>query len=146
VPASGTPANGGSYVLQGNFETAKKDIKDAFVAVKATINSSGTGGVGSLTNKVNKAIKRLGEIKGRVTGKSYSKGGFVFCSMTEVGNWLAAKKVPSGGVFWPLSVLVCMKTKQQTGKAQADETDSSECTNLTTLENDLLASMTHTRP
>jgi hypothetical protein len=61
--------------------------------------------------------------------------------------YIATQKVPSGGVFWDLfSVLVCMKPKQQTRKARADETCSSQRTNLTTLENDLLASMTHTRP
>jgi hypothetical protein len=67
--------------------------------------------------------------------------------MTEVADYLQGQKVPSGGVFWDLfSILVCMKPKQQTGKARADETYSSQRTNLTTLENDLLASMTHTRP
>ena len=103
--------------------------------------------MGALDDKVDKTIQRLGEIEGRVTGESYADGGFVFCSMTEVADWLVAQKVPSGGVFWDLfSVLVCMNPKQQTGKARADETYSSQRTNSTTLENDLLASMTHTRP
>jgi hypothetical protein len=80
-------------------------------------------------------------------GKSFPKGIFVFCSMTKIGDWLAAKKVPSGDVFWDLfSILVCMKPKQQTGKARANEKYSSQRTNSTTLENNLLASMTHTRP
>jgi hypothetical protein len=39
-----------------------------------------------------------------------------------------------------------MKPKQQTGKARANETYSSQRTNSTTLENDLLAWMTHTCP
>jgi hypothetical protein len=62
--------------------------------------------------------------------------------MTKVADWLVAQQVPSGGVFWDLfSVLVSMKPK-----SRADETYSLQCTNSTTLENDLLASMTHTRP
>jgi hypothetical protein len=150
VPPSNNMAPGSSYVLQSNYKILKDEIDAAFTSVnKSLLNQGGSGvvGVGVLDEKVDKTIQRLGEIEGRVTGESYSDGGFVFCSMTEVADWLEGQKVPSGGVFWDLfSVLVCMKPKQQTGKARADETYSSKRTNSTTLENDLLASMTHTCP
>jgi hypothetical protein len=136
------------FVLQHNFEAAKRDIKDAFTAIKTTIQHGGTQGVSALDDKVlEKMIKRLGEIEGQVTIESYSEGGIAFCLMTEVADWLLAEKVPSRGVLWDLfSVLVSMKPKQQTGKARANETYSLQRTNSMMLENDLLASMTHTRP
>jgi hypothetical protein len=150
VPSSNNMPQGGSFVLQSNYDILKDEIDAAFTSVnKSLLNKGGAGGagVGVLEEKVDKTIQRLGEIKGRVTGESYLNGGFVFCSMTEVADWLEGQKVPSGGVFWDLfSVLVCVKPKQQTGKARANETYSSQQTNSTTLENDLLASMTYTRP
>jgi hypothetical protein len=89
------PTSGGLFVLKGDYEeTTKKEIEDAFLAIKATIQNSGGGGVGALDVKVEKVIQRLGDIRGRVTGESYSKGGHVFSSMTEVGDWLVTKKVP----------------------------------------------------
>jgi hypothetical protein len=144
-------APGGSFVLQSDYEILKDEIDAAFTSVnKSLLNEGGAGGagVGVLDEKVDKTIQGLGEIEGRVlTGESYSDGGFVFCSMTKVADYLQGQKVPSGGVFWNLfSILVCMKPKQQTGKARANETYSSQRTNLTTLENDLLASMTRMRP
>jgi hypothetical protein len=143
----GAPSPAGSFVLQTDFEITKKEISDAFTVVNSTISSGSGNGVGDLKDKVEKTIQRLGDIEGRVTGESYSEGGHVFSSMTEVADWLVAEQVPSGGVFWDLfSVLVCMKPKQQTGKGRADETYSSQRTNSTTMENDLLASMTHVRP
>jgi hypothetical protein len=56
MPNSVAPANAGTYVLQGDFESAKKEIKEAFIDVKAMINSGGTGGLGGLTDKVDKTI------------------------------------------------------------------------------------------
>jgi hypothetical protein len=111
------------------------------------IQNGGAGGFGAMEDNTEKVIKCLGEIEGWVTGESYSEGGFVFCLIAEVADWLVGEKVPSVGVFWDLfSVLVSMKPKQQTGKARANETYSSQRTNSATLENELLAPMTHTRP
>jgi hypothetical protein len=74
-------------------------------------------------------------------------GSYVFCSHTEVAEWIVAEKVPTAGVFWNLfSVLVCMKPKRQMGKDRSDESHSSKRTGSTILENDLVASMTHIRP
>jgi hypothetical protein len=150
VPPSNTMPPGGSFVLHSDYKILKDVIDAAFTSVnKSLLNEGGAGGagVGVLDEKVDETIQRIGEIEGRVTGESYSDGGFVFCSMTEVADYLQGQKVPSGGMFLDLfSILVCMKAKQQTGKARADETYSHQQTNSTMLENDLLASMTHTRP
>jgi hypothetical protein len=119
----------------------------ALLFVNTELNKNRNGGHANLDRKLDKVMLRLGEIEGRVTGESYAESDQVFSSMTEVGDWLVKEKVPSGGVFWDLfSVLVCMKPKQQTGKGGADETYSAQRMQSTTMENDLLVSMTHTRP
>jgi hypothetical protein len=151
VPPSNKMPPGGSFVPQSDYKILKNEIDTAFTSVnESRLSEGGAGGDGAgvLDRKVDKSIQRLGEIEGSVTGESYSDGGFLmFWSMTEVTDWLLAQKVPSGGVFWDLfSVLVCMKPKQQTGKACVDETYSSHQTNSTALENDLVASMTHAQP
>jgi hypothetical protein len=146
VPVPG-PIRGGPFLLQSDYDTNRQDVDTAFANVNTAMINRGVGSIASIDTKVDKAIKHLGEIEGHVTGESYSDGGHVFCSMTKVEDWLVAQQVPSRGVFWDLfSVLVSMKPKQQTGKSRADETYSSQRTNSTTLENNLLASMTHTRP
>jgi hypothetical protein len=55
--------------------------------------------VGVLDINVDKTIQHLGEIKGRATGEWYSDGGFVFCSMTEVADWLVAQKVALADMY-----------------------------------------------
>jgi hypothetical protein len=56
-------------------------------------------------------------------------------------------KVLTTGVFWDLfSVLVSMRPKGLTGKERADEQYSSERIKTTTLKNNLLAAMSHSRP
>jgi hypothetical protein len=53
----------------------------------------------------------------------------------------------SPGIFWDLfSAMVCMKPKNQSGRERADESYSASRTKTTTLENKLLASMSHLRP
>jgi hypothetical protein len=149
----------GNGVTQTDFEEAKEEIQVAFTEVKTAIeelrdgspvsfgdNSAGTG-PSDMQAKVNRALKRLGEIEGRATGESFSLHGLTFCSRSEVADWLAEEKVPSCGVFWDLfSVLVSMQPKKLTGKDRSDETYSARRTKSTTLENDLGASMTHVRP
>jgi hypothetical protein len=113
VPVPG-PIARGPFVLQSNYESNKQDVNTLFDNINAAMLN---GQRSRINTKVDKAIKRLGEIEGRVTGESYSNGGHVFCSTTEVADWLVVQQVPSGGVFWDLfSVLVSMKPKQQTRK------------------------------
>jgi hypothetical protein len=153
-PAS---SNGGpACVAQTEFDQAKADIHEAFTDVKTAIDSlqqSNPGGGGSggfppgVEQKVDKALKRLGEIEGRATGESFTMNGQSFCSRSEVADWLLVNKVPSCGFFWDLfSVMVSMKPKKHSGKERSDEHYSARRTNSTTLENDLGASMTHVRP
>jgi hypothetical protein len=60
---------------------------------------------------------------------------------------LLDEKVPTCGNCWDLfSVLVSMRPKGLSGKERADKQHSSERIKTTIFENNLLASMSHTRP
>jgi hypothetical protein len=57
------------------------------------------------------------------------------------------EKAQSSGMFWDLfSALVSMRPKGLSGKERADEQYSSERIKTTIFENNLLATMSHTRP
>jgi hypothetical protein len=150
--STGGGTEGPVCVPQSEFDQAKAEIQDAFTDVKTAIQTleQGSPALGSgsgLQGKVDKALKRLGEIEGRATGESFAMNGMTFCSRSEVADWLLAEKVPSCGFFWDLfSVMVSMKPKKHSGKERSDENYSARRTNSTTLENDLGASMTHVRP
>jgi hypothetical protein len=99
VPLSNNMPQGGSFFLQSDYDILNDEIDAAFTSVnKSLLKEGGAGGagVGVFEEKVDKTIR---EIKGRVKGDSYSNEEFVFCSMTEVADWLEGQKVPSGGVF-----------------------------------------------
>jgi hypothetical protein len=102
VPPSTNLPTEGSFVPQSDYKILKSEVDNNFTSVnKEILSKGGVGGagVGALYDKVDKTIQRLGEIKALVTGESYLDGGFVFCSMTEVVDWLVAQKVRSGGFF-----------------------------------------------
>jgi hypothetical protein len=134
-----------SFVLQADFNDTKRDLETTFVELRNTIAES--GGSASSDPRIGKVLERLGDLEGRVTGEAFSMGSYVFCSCTEVADWIVAEQVPTAGVFWDLfSVLVSMKPKRQVGKDRSDESHSAKRTGSTILENDLAASMTHIRP
>jgi hypothetical protein len=163
-PMMGVDSARFGMVLESDFEASKRDIEAAFQAIRASIEcievgvtpNAGATNVeprvqdfasGGLEAKVDRALKRLGEIEGRATGESFSMHGQVFCSRSEVADWLLAEKVPSCGFFWDLfSVMVSMKPKKHSGKERSDESYSARRTKSTMLENDLGAAMTHVRP
>jgi hypothetical protein len=100
-----------------------------------------------LSAKVNKDLKRLGEIEGGVTGESFYMSNQTFCSKSKAADWLLLGKVPSCSFFWDLvSVMVSMKPKKCLGKERSDKRYSARRTNSTTLENDFGAAMTHVCP
>jgi hypothetical protein len=70
----GGSTSNSSYVLPNDFEKAKVEIEAAFTDVKAALQQQVGGGSApaGLTAKVDKALKQLGEIQGRVTSKSFS--------------------------------------------------------------------------
>jgi hypothetical protein len=91
VPPSNNMPPGGSFVLQSDYKILKDEIDAAFTSVNKSLLNEGGAGVGVLLDKkVDKTIQRLGEIEGRITGESYSDGGFVFCSMTEVADLIVS--------------------------------------------------------
>jgi hypothetical protein len=82
---SGLNSMGSSGVAQSEFDQANAEIKVAFANVKTAIEAlqqgasiPSSGGVApstilpqDLTTKVDRALKRLGEIEGRATGESF---------------------------------------------------------------------------
>jgi hypothetical protein len=62
--------NRGHYVQQTNFEKAEAEIQEAFCEVKEALWQQASGGSvpTGLTAKVDKALKQLGKIEGRITG------------------------------------------------------------------------------
>ena len=95
----GVSRNGESYVLQGDFNKSKAEVEEAFRVIKFALQEQGGGATPSagLTVKIDKALKRLGEIEGHVTGESFSMSNQTFCSKSEVADWLLEEKVPSCG-------------------------------------------------
>ena len=104
-PLRGAGSSEIAFVPQHDFDKSMADIEDAFKGAKEALQQRGGGASvpSGLSTKVDKALKRLGEIEGRVTGESFSMSNQTFCSKNEVIEWLAAEKVPSCGFFWDLS-------------------------------------------
>jgi hypothetical protein len=108
---------------------------------------SGVGSGGDPGIQIEKILTRLGDMESRVSDESIEMNETVFSSMNDVTVWCVATDVESCGMFWDIfSVLVVMPPKKQTGKERADESYSSHRIETTTFENDLGASMSHTRP
>jgi hypothetical protein len=123
-----------SYVIQCDFNDLKRDHDNDIREMKALISSlGGAGAAGSAPDpRLDRVLERLGELEGRVTGEAFTMGNFVFCSRTEVADWIVATKVPTAEIFWDLfSVLVCMKPERQTGKDRSDASYSSKRTGST---------------
>jgi hypothetical protein len=122
-------SRGTTCVPKTEFDQAKVEIQEAFMNLKKAIQTLKQGGSGwsgtphtSLHAKVDKALKWMGEIEGRVTGESFSMNNQTFCSRSEVADWLLAEKVPSCSFFWDLfNIMVSMKPKKHSRKEQSDE-------------------------
>jgi hypothetical protein len=140
--SSGTGGTRGtSFVQQSDFDKAKQEIKEVFQEVKVALQQPGSNVsiFTGLSAKVNKVLKPLGKIEGRVTGESFSMSKQTFCSKSEVSDWLLLEKVPSCSFSWDLfSVMVSMKPKKHSGKEQSNESYLARRTNLTTLENNFM--------
>jgi hypothetical protein len=62
------------------------DSQDGFKGAKEALQQQGSGASAptGLSSKVDKALKRLGEIEGRVKGESFSMSNQTFCSKNKV--------------------------------------------------------------
>jgi hypothetical protein len=102
---------------------------------------------GKPLSQLDHLLERVAEVERRVAKDSFEVGSDTFGSLPEVIHWVSQNEINSCGQFWDLfSILVIMKPKQFSGKDRADEVYSSTRIKTTNLENDLLASMAHTRP
>jgi hypothetical protein len=71
----------------------------------------------------------------------------VYPTYSDFADSVVKEKIPSSGLYWDLfGVLVNMRPKGQSGKERADEQHSAERIKTTTLENNLLAAMSHSHP
>jgi hypothetical protein len=101
----------------------------------------------SLQDEVGELTRRVVKAESRGNDESFELYGFAFASFSDCLTMVVLEKIPSSGLFWDLfSALISMRPKGQTGKEWVDEQYSSECIQVTTLENSLLASMSHSRP
>lgn len=65
------------------------------------------GGIrGNNEPRLDKALKCLEELEDWVTAKAFAMGSYVFCSNTEVANWITSQEVPTTGVFWDIFSVV----------------------------------------
>jgi hypothetical protein len=109
---NGTGGTGGqSYVDKTDFDASKREVERTLVELHSSLAGIDSSSL-STDPRIEKVLERLGELEGRVTGEAFSMGSYVFCSHTEVAEWIVSEKVPTAGVFWDLfSTLVCMKPK-----------------------------------
>lgn len=117
----GSTAGGGiggqSFVIQTDFAISKADVESRLQILSDSVAVLGSGSGGGADPRLTKALERLGDLEGCVTREAFAMGRYVFCSCTEVAEWIVKEKVPSVGVFWDLfNILVCMKLKRQTGE------------------------------
>jgi hypothetical protein len=69
-----------SFVIQSDFNTAKLDIENSFQILKDTVTVLGIGGGIGLDPRFGKALERLGDLEGWVTGEAFAMGSYIFCS------------------------------------------------------------------
>jgi hypothetical protein len=126
-------------------EALTQDVRALERVAQGHVNAG--GGTEHLERSVTLLREKLKEIEDRVTDSSFRLNQFTFSTFFEVKTWCEDKRVETFGVYWDLfSVLVAMKPKGQTGKDIADELYFSARIKSTPFENDLAASMSHSRP
>jgi hypothetical protein len=89
--------------------------------------------------------RKLADLEGN-SGQMFSHKRLTFRTKQGVKAWVVENTVASPKMYWDLfSALMCMKPRTQSGRERADESYSAARTQSTTLENELLASMSHLR-
>jgi hypothetical protein len=115
-------------------------------ASSALGNASGERNLG-LQDQIDNLTLRVNKAEAHGTDESFEMDQFAFGSFAEFTQMVLDEKVQSCRMFWDLfSALVSMRSKGLSGKERADEQYSSERIKTTIFENNLLASMSHTRP
>jgi hypothetical protein len=90
--------------------------------------------------------RKMADLEGN-SGQMFVHKHMVFWTKQDVKHSIVTVQVETLGIIWDLfSALVCMKPKTQSRRERADKSYLAVQTQSTTLENELLASMSHLRP
>jgi hypothetical protein len=93
-------------------------------------------------------LNRLEVLEARATDETCGFGGFHFSTLQDVVTFVRKHSVPTCAMYWDmLSVMVCMRSRGETGKEQSERKYAAQKANVhSALEADLVASMGHERP
>jgi hypothetical protein len=93
-------------------------------------------------------LNRLEVLEARATDATCGFGGFNFSTLQDVVAFVRKYSVPTCAMYWDmLSVMVCMRSRGETGKEQSERKYAAQKANVhSSLEADLVASMGHERP
>jgi hypothetical protein len=128
-----------------------REMRERMARIKRVVDDfddSEDGAGNGLQAQLNLLSVRVDKTEVKGSDEAFELGQFTFGSFAEFAKMLLLdEKVPTRGNFWDLfSVLVSMRPKGLSGKERADEQHSSERIKTAIFENNLLASMSHTRP
>ena len=128
--------------LRADHERLKLEVNH----LKAGATSTQSGSKAAWRSEIDNLKRKMADLEGS-SGQMFVHKRRIFRTKHDVKHWVVAEQIGSAGMFWDLfSTLVCMKPKNQSGRERADESYSAVRTKSTTLENELLASMSHLRP
>jgi hypothetical protein len=135
-------------VLQRRMDQRDRGRKlDKDERASSTLESASGERNSGLQDQIDNLTLRVNKAEAHGADESFEMDQFAFRSFAEFAQMVLDEKVQSSGMFWDLfSSLVSMRPKGLSGKERADEQYSSERIKTTIFENNLLASMSHTRP
>jgi hypothetical protein len=128
--------------LQGDHEGLKSVVEE----IRGGEVQRFGGAPAGWKSEIESLKRKLADLEGN-SGQMFFHKRLTFRTKQDAKAWVVEHTVSSPGMYWDLfSALVCMKPKTQSGRERADESYSAARTQSTTLENELLASMSHLRP
>jgi hypothetical protein len=140
------PTSNEVVVLQADHVRLQSEVNNlkAHVASSNVVTQGTT--TGAWRTKLDNLKRKMTDLEGN-SGQMFVHKRMIFRTKQDVKQWVVLMTVESAGMYWDLfSAMVCMKPKTQSGRERADESYLASRTKTTTLENDLLASMSHLRP
>jgi hypothetical protein len=124
-----------------NLESRVATLEGVRAPGSATEKSAGEG------DRMQDLEKRIKRVEAGGTDEGFELDEHAYPTYSDFADFVIRDKLPSSGLYWDLfSVLVNMRPKGLSGKERADEQHSAERIKTTTLGNNLLAAMSHSRP
>jgi hypothetical protein len=138
-------------ILEDDWKTQERENEGLGGNEGASINLGGRRGsqIPSEDSASHESIlNRLEILESRATDETCGFGGFNFSTIHDVVAFVTKFQVPTCAMYWDmLSVMVCMRSKGETGKEQSERKYAAQKANVhSALEADLVASMGHERP